>query len=206
MRRAPIVIATTIAGTVGVLTFKPHEAAFPALASASASVASTTPTDSSSGSSGAGSSGSGSSGSGSTASSSSSDGSSTTATPAPTAASTAAKTATGDSIATQYGPVQVKVTVKDGKITTVTPLAMTGNDPKSAQISASAAPLLIQSTLSKQTAAVDAVSGATVTTAGYEASLQSALDKLGFKAADGSRGTSTVPQVEEHGGPGGFGH
>jgi uncharacterized protein with FMN-binding domain len=35
-------------------------------------------------------------------------------------------------------------------------------------------------------AAVDAVSGATYTSLSYEASLQSALDKIGFKAPDGS--------------------
>lgn len=40
--------------------------------------------------------------------------------------------------------------------------------------------------LDRQTAAVDAVSGATYTSLSYEGSLQSALDKLGFKASDGS--------------------
>jgi hypothetical protein len=37
------------------------------------------------------------------------------------------------------------------------------------------------------------VSGATFTSASYMQSLQSALDKLGFKAADGSRATLQVP-------------
>lgn len=45
--------------------------------------------------------------------------------------------------------------------------------------------------MSKQSAAVDAVSGATFTSAGYAQSLQSALDKLGFKTA--SRNTLQVP-------------
>ena len=40
---------------------------------------------------------------------------------------------------------------------------------------------------------VDAVSGATYTSASYTQSLQSALDKLGFKAADGSVATLQVP-------------
>jgi FMN-binding domain len=68
-----------------------------------------------------------------------------------------------------------------------------GNDPKSFQISSSAEPILQQEVLTDQTAAVDAVSGATFTSASYEQSLQSALDKLGFKAADGSRATLQIP-------------
>jgi hypothetical protein len=37
------------------------------------------------------------------------------------------------------------------------------------------------------------LSGATFTTASYMQSLQSALDKLGFEAPDGSRATIQVP-------------
>jgi uncharacterized protein with FMN-binding domain len=126
---------------------------------------------------------------------------------AASSASGGARTATGDVIPTQYGNAQVRVTVSGGRITSVQALQLQGNDPKSVQISTSAEPLLRQSALAKQSAAIDAVSGATVTSASYEASLQSALDKLAFKAADGSRGSSEVPQVEEHegepGGPGG---
>ncbi len=185
MRRSPIVLTTTVVGVAAVLTFHARE---PSLKTASAAASA----PGGSGSSVATGSGSGSS------SSSGSAGSSTTGT----------RTATGDAIPTQYGNAQVKVTVTDGKITDVTALQLQGNDPKSVQISSSAEPSLKASALQKQSAAIDAVSGATVTSASYEASLQSALDKLDFKAADGSRGTSTVPQVEEHhdgpdGGPGG---
>jgi uncharacterized protein with FMN-binding domain len=127
----------------------------------------------------------------------------TTTPAAPSRSSSGAKVATGDAIPTRYGNAQVRVTVSGGKITKVEALQLQGNDPKSVQISSSAEPLLRQSALTKQTAAIDAVSGATITSASYEASLQSALDKLGFKAADGSRGSSTIPDVEEndHGGP-----
>lgn len=108
------------------------------------------------------------------------------ATPAATATATAAAgsggaTATGDAVSTQYGDVQVRVTVAGGKITKIQALQLTGNDPRSAQISAYAEPILRQEALSKQTAAIDAVSGATYTSDGYVRSLQSALDKLGFK-------------------------
>jgi uncharacterized protein with FMN-binding domain len=61
-------------------------------------------------------------------------------------------------------------------------------------ISSYAAPILQQEALTQQTAAIDAVSGATFTSASYSQSLQSGLDKLGFKAADGSVATLQVPQ------------
>ena len=43
-----------------------------------------------------------------------------------------------------------------------------------------AEPLLRQSALAKQSAAVDVVSGATYTSEGYQAALQSALDQAGL--------------------------
>jgi uncharacterized protein with FMN-binding domain len=118
-----------------------------------------------------------------------------TATPAPSSASTTtgSGTATGDAVDTQYGAAQVRVTVEGGKITKVEALQLQGNDPRSVQISSSAEPVLQQEALTDQTADVDAVSGATFTSASYTQSLQSALDKLGFKAADGSRATLQVP-------------
>jgi uncharacterized protein with FMN-binding domain len=112
---------------------------------------------------------------------------------------TASGTATGTAVPTQYGNAQVRVTVKDGKIVNVQALQLQGNDPRSLQISSSAEPILQQEVLSRQTANVDAVSGATFTSASYTQSLQSALDKLGFKAPDGSVATLQVPQ-----GGGGF--
>ena len=167
MRRSPIVLAATVAGTAGVLAFHPHAPAVQTATAAtqSTSAASATATTKSASASSSGSSGSG-SGSG---------------------------TATGDAIDTQYGPVQVRVTVKDGRITDIQGVVLTGNDPRSAQISASAEPTLKQEALSRQSADIDAVSGATFTSAGYAQSLQSALDKLGFKAVDGSRATLQVP-------------
>jgi uncharacterized protein with FMN-binding domain len=113
-----------------------------------------------------------------------------TAAATPTATATAAAsgssggsggTATGDAVSTQYGDVQVRVTVSGGKITAVQALQLTGNDPRSAQISAYAEPILRQEALTEQTGAIDAVSGATYTSDGYIQSLQSALGKLGFK-------------------------
>jgi uncharacterized protein with FMN-binding domain len=103
-------------------------------------------------------------------------------------------TATGEAVDTPYGAAQVRVTVADGRITGVEAVQLQGNDPKSVAISSAAEPLLRESALSKQSADVDVVSGATFTSASYAQSRQSALDKLGFEAADGSRATLTVPE------------
>jgi uncharacterized protein with FMN-binding domain len=105
----------------------------------------------------------------------------------------ASGTATGDAVDTQYGSAQVRVTVKNGKITNIEALQLQGNDPRSLQISSSAEPTLKQEALTKQSADIDAVSGATYTSGSYDQSLQSALDKLGFKAADGSVAQLQVP-------------
>jgi uncharacterized protein with FMN-binding domain len=101
-----------------------------------------------------------------------------TATTTPTTTST--RTATGEVEPTQYGNAQVRVTVSGGKITKIEALQLQGNDPKSVAISSYAEPLLRASALSKQSADIDMVSGATYTSESYQASLQSALDKLGF--------------------------
>jgi uncharacterized protein with FMN-binding domain len=104
--------------------------------------------------------------------------------------SSATKSATGDAISTRYGPVQLKVTVSGGKITKVEAVQLPSSDPKSAEISNSAEPQLQQSALTKQSANVDAVSGATYTSDGYKTALQSALDKAGLTTATSS---STAP-------------
>jgi uncharacterized protein with FMN-binding domain len=167
MRRSPIVLAATIAGTAGVLAFHPQT---PAVQTATASPTTKTTSGGSGTSSGSGS-GSGSSGS----------------------STTVSGTATGAAVDTRYGSAQARVTVKNGKIVTIEALQLQNNDPHSQQISSSAEPVLQQEALTKQSADVDAVSGATYTSASYTQSLQSALDKLGFKAPDGSVATLQVP-------------
>jgi uncharacterized protein with FMN-binding domain len=83
------------------------------------------------------------------------------------------------------------VTISGGKITKVEALQLPSIDPKSVQISSYAAPMLNQSALTKQSAAVDVVSGATYTSAGYQTALQSALDSAGFQAAASSSATAS---------------
>jgi uncharacterized protein with FMN-binding domain len=88
---------------------------------------------------------------------------------------------TGTAIQTRYGIVQVKVTVTGTKITNVSFVQLTAFDGRSQRINSDAAPVLLQETLSAQSAQVDSVSGATYTSDGYEQSLQSALDQAGIK-------------------------
>jgi uncharacterized protein with FMN-binding domain len=100
-----------------------------------------------------------------------------TATATATVSASATKTVTSDAVATRYGNVQLKVTIAGGRITGITPVQLPQMDPKSYAISSYAAPLLRQSALAKQSADIDLVSGATYTSEGYKAALQSALDK-----------------------------
>lgn len=93
--------------------------------------------------------------------------------------SSSGTTGTGEAM-TQYGDVQLKVTVSGGRITGITAVALPQNDPRSSEISTYAEPLLTQSALSRQDGDVDAVSGATFTTDGYRTALQAALDQAGF--------------------------
>jgi len=79
----------------------------------------------------------------------------------------------------RWGAVQVEVTIAGGRITDVTPLQLPSSDPRTAQISEHAEPLLRSAVLEAQTAQVDLVSGATYTSDAYLRSLQSALDQAG---------------------------
>ncbi|MEV8123934.1 FMN-binding protein [Streptomyces sp. NPDC085944] len=85
---------------------------------------------------------------------------------------------TGDAAQTQYGPVQVRVTVSGGKITEVETL-QAPKGGRSGQVTADAVPKLNRAAVAAGNADIDAVSGATYTSAGYQQSLQSALDRAG---------------------------
>lgn len=77
---------------------------------------------------------------------------------------------------TRWGAVQVTITVANGKITSVAvPKYPTGNG-RDREINARALPILKKETLAAQSADIDTVSGATVTSDGYTESLQAALD------------------------------
>ena len=161
MRRVVLALGGTVAGLVMLLSFRSHMAS-----TASAGVT-------------AGSGGTGTSpGSGSAAGSGSSAASGAAAASAPVSAGSGTGTAvTGDAIATPYGPTQVQVTLNAGKIVKVTVLQHTDDGTNSEMIDGHALPLLNNETLTAQSAKLDAVSGASYTSAGYIKSLQSALDK-----------------------------
>jgi uncharacterized protein with FMN-binding domain len=93
---------------------------------------------------------------------------------------TTSSTYTGDSASTRWGPVQVQLTVTDGTITDVQVIDYPTSNGKDRQINARALPELVQETLDAQSAHIDMVSGATVTSEGYLESLQSALDQAGL--------------------------
>ena len=97
-----------------------------------------------------------------------------TATPSP---STSTSTVTGDVASTQWGPVQVQLTLQAGKITDVSVLQYPNGNHRDAEINNYALPVLIDETKQAQSAQIDTVSGATVTSDGYIRSLQSALDQ-----------------------------
>ena len=160
MRRVILAVTGTIAGLVALLSFKSHSPTVPVAAT------------------------SGTSGGSSSSSSSSSSSTSTTTTvpgefPEGSLACrvTPGETAiTGHVANTVYGPVQIQLIVKNRKIVKVAVLEQPANTIHDIQIGQFAFPRLISETLSAQSAKIDAVSGASYTSAGYIQSLQSALD------------------------------
>lgn len=148
-------------------------------AGAISTVASSTTATGTTGATGTGSTGTGSSGSAGSSSSSGTAGSSGSASSSGSSGSsgsTGSGTYKGNTVQTRFGPVQVQITVANGKITDVTALQLTNTDGKSIQISNRAAPLLRSKVLAAQSANVQTVSGATITSDAYLTSLQAAID------------------------------
>ncbi|MFI6701447.1 FMN-binding protein [Streptomyces sp. NPDC050509] len=98
----------------------------------------------------------------------------------------------GDAVNTQYGPVQVRLTMAGGKITQAEAVQAPGADARSKSITADAVPKLNQAAVAAQSAQVDAVTGASYTSKGYQESLQSALDKAGAGATGGTGTTGST--------------
>jgi uncharacterized protein with FMN-binding domain len=160
MLRAILAIVGTAAGLIFLLSFKTHSTS---VTTAPPAAISGTP-----GASGA-------------ASAPGSDAPGTSSPSSSTGGATAtAKTVTGEAADTRYGPVQVKITVKNGRLVAVDAVVYPQNDPRDAQINAYAIPELDKEALAAGGARIDTVSGATYTSEGYVASLQSALDKAGI--------------------------
>jgi len=92
---------------------------------------------------------------------------------------TGTKTVTGDTIQTRWGPVQIRITLKNGRLTDVTAVSYPTDNPRDQEINSYALPRLRSEALQAQSASIDTVSGATYTSDGYRQSLQSALDSAG---------------------------
>src|SRR4051794_29533688 len=159
MKRVILAIVSTVASLVMLLSFKTHSPSASATPPAAVSTKSSGSSSSSSGSSSSGSS------SGSTTKSST---------------ASASKTYTGGAAMTRYGPVQVRITVKNGAVTNVTATDYPTSDPRDAQINSYAIPALNSEATSAGHASIDMISGATYTSQGYISSLQSALNGAGL--------------------------
>ena len=87
-----------------------------------------------------------------------------------------ATTYTGDVVQTQWGPVQVAITVSGGKITAAQAVQTPSGNMRDVEINSYAVPQLNAEVVQAQSAQIDTVSGATVTSDGYLQSLQAAVD------------------------------
>jgi uncharacterized protein with FMN-binding domain len=83
----------------------------------------------------------------------------------------------GETIVTRFGRVQVRIIVVDGRITKAEALQFPTGDRHNDLINDRAVPILNAETVRAQSAEIDLVSGATLTSQGYAQSLQSAIDK-----------------------------
>ena len=93
---------------------------------------------------------------------------------------TAPRTVTGSVAQTQWGPVQVQLDIRNRRITDVSVVQYPNGNGTDQEINSYALPILTQETVDSQSAHIDMVSGATVTSNGYLESLQSALDQAGL--------------------------
>jgi uncharacterized protein with FMN-binding domain len=101
------------------------------------------------------------------------------AVPPSTTTSPAACTGTetlGPVVQTRWGPVQVAAIISQGKICDVRAVVVPSSHTRSTAINSRAVPILRQRVLAAQSASFDTVSGATVTSDGYRASLQAILN------------------------------
>ena len=167
MRRVILAVTGTIAGLVALLSFKSHVPSAPVAATAGGPGGTSSSSTSSSSSS-----------------SSSSSGGQTEVVPGAFPQGSIARnlpageTAVDGKVAsTAYGPVQIQLIKRNSKIVTVAVLKQPTSTLHDIQIGVAAFPKLISETLTAQDGKIDAVSGATYTSAGYIQSLQSALDK-----------------------------
>jgi uncharacterized protein with FMN-binding domain len=165
MKKIIYAVLATLSGLVLIFSYRtsldavqPMAATDPA--ASTGATPSTTPSATDSGSS-----------SGSTSSGSTSSGSTSTA------SGMTDGTFTGGTANTRFGPVQVQITVSGGVIADVQVVQYPNGNREDQQINQRAIPMLVSETTQAQSSKIHMVSGATYTSQGYIASLQSAIDK-----------------------------
>ena len=84
---------------------------------------------------------------------------------------------TGALVQTRYGPMQVRIAVRAGRLVRVWALRLTDRYGRSVRASTAAAPVLARRAIAAGSADSAGVTGATYTSEGYRRSLQSALDE-----------------------------
>jgi hypothetical protein len=180
VKRAPFVIAGTVAGLIGVLEFhtNPAKVGLPGTSELPAASAG------SAGGASSGGSGSGASGASAGTSPAAGQGQGKSSSPAgrPSSGSgkAASRTAVGPGVNYSYGVVSVRVTVAGGKIVKIGIASLQDEgDPRSQLIDEQSLPILEHEALQAQSANIQGVSGASYTTAGFVRSLQAALQTLG---------------------------
>ncbi len=167
MKRAPIVLTSTAFGVVALVGYHaagPHASALAGASTGSLKVSGSTSQT-----------GTGSAGARSASATSTPAAPPTTAAPA---GASATRSAVGSDMQYPFGDLAVKVTVRGSRLVDVTVVRHNVTDPQSAMIDQYAMPLLRTQALSAQSARINGVSGASYTSAAYQQSLQSALDKL----------------------------
>jgi uncharacterized protein with FMN-binding domain len=172
MKRAPwFVVAGTVAGLAGILSFHTHPPAsgLSALPAAGKSATGNSAAGAAKSTSGSRSGSAHSRARTSRKSSTSGSGSASSAT---------SRSATGSTVQYGYGALAVKVTARGGRIVNVTVPYIQTAEPYSQRLASQAIPTLRSEVLSAQNAHIQGVSGATYTSQAYAQSLQSALDKL----------------------------
>ncbi len=178
MRRAVIVIAATVAGLVGVLTFHTTPARLTLGALPGASAIRTSPSTTA----GAPPAPATTTGPPPVPGSTATAPAPATTVPPATAPPTTSQTATGAAVNYNWGVLSVSATVTGTKLTKVSIASLDdGGNARSQSIDQQSIPILEQQALLAQSANIQGVSGASYTSAGFAQSLQSALGKLSFK-------------------------
>lgn len=173
MKKIFTALLTTVSAVVLVFSYHTSLQGAEAPQAVAASGGASAPGASGTGSAGSGSAGTGSAGTGTSAGSAEGSGSGSSG----SNGALVDGVYTGAATPTRYGTVQVQVTVQGGRISDVSVPQYPQGGGRTQAINSRAIPQLVAETTSAQSATIDMVSGATYTSDGYLASLQSALDQ-----------------------------